>query len=575
MLGTPVPGRDNRERVEEDSVNIRFRTRTFLICFVPFAVLLAGSFWTIQSFVQATVKSGFRISWQENQRSIANIHAKADLQNSRFIRIAGENAALKAGMQLLLSHPGNDEARRTVEDQLRELGEHMGFDYLLVSAPNGTPLAAVVRQAGTTSSQWGELAPLNPATVRSVSSGLLGLDGRTVQAASVALDQDDQNVGTLSVGEFFNLSEFTSPAVLVENGKVIQSNMPQISVAALSTALQGCGAESECDFQLHGAHWVAVSMQSWGNGYSLRILQDMDGALAPIQTQLRRVFLTLAITSVLVALLCSIGSSRSIVQPIAAVVSHLRTAAGTGVLTEYTGNAPSIAEIRELVEIYNYAAVSVRVAGEDLQAAYLEFVGSLANALDARDRYTAGHSWRVCRIACSLARAMGLRADDVERIRIGALLHDIGKIGIADSVLQKPGRLSPGEWAIVKEHPVIGRRILEGVQGFAPFLSAVELHHENWDGTGYPKGQSGEETPIDARIIHVADAYDAMTTDRSYRPAMPSPRAVSILIEYAGRQFDPEIVKAFVELPQDVLAAPLAGEAEPASDQMTSLAGFR
>jgi len=132
--------------------------------------------------------------------------------------------------------------------------------------------------------------------------------------------------------------------------------------------------------------------------------------------------------------------------------------------------------------------------------------GSLANALDARDRYTAGHSSRVSQLSCATASALYLGADEVERIRIGALLHDVGKIGIADNVLQKTGRLTEEEFAIVKQHPVIGRRILEGVQGFAPFLAAVELHHENWDGSGYPKGQAGLETPIDARIIHVSDA---------------------------------------------------------------------
>jgi len=136
----------------------------------------------------------------------------------------------------------------------------------------------------------------------------------------------------------------------------------------------------------------------------------------------------------------------------------------------------------------------------------------------------------------------------------------VGKIGIADSVLQKPGRLTDEEFAIVKQHPVIGRRILEGVQGFAPYLAAVELHHENWDGTGYPKGQAGEETPIEARVIHVSDAYDAMTTDRSYRRGMSHEKAISILIQYAGIQFDPHIVETFVNLPREVLTEHAAAQ---------------
>jgi HD-GYP domain-containing protein (c-di-GMP phosphodiesterase class II) len=150
------------------------------------------------------------------------------------------------------------------------------------------------------------------------------------------------------------------------------------------------------------------------------------------------------------------------------------------------------------------------------------------------------------------------------------LLHDIGKIGISDSLLQKAGRLTDEEFEIVKLHPEIGRRILEGVQGFAGFLPAVELHHENWDGSGYPKGQSGEETPIDARIIHVADAYDAMTTDRSYRASMTHEKAISELIKYAGVQFDPRIVETFVNLPIEILTRPEDGSEGPTIEQASA-----
>jgi putative nucleotidyltransferase with HDIG domain len=271
----------------------------------------------------------------------------------------------------------------------------------------------------------------------------------------------------------------------------------------------------------------------------------------------------LAIACVLVAFLCSVGSSSSIVNPIAAVVSHLHNAARTGKLRELEPQSSTIVEIQELAEIYNRAATSVRAAGERLESAYLQFVGSLANALDARDQYTAGHSRRVSELSCAVASALEMPAEHVERIRVGALLHDIGKIGVADSVLQKPGRLTNDEFAEVKQHPVIGRRILEGVGGFADFLPAVELHHENWDGTGYPKGQRGCETPIDARIIHVADAYDAMTTNRSYRREMTHEAAIAELLKYSGIQFDPEIVAAFVKLPREMLTGKSALEEVP------------
>ena len=152
--------------------------------------------------------------------------------------------------------------------------------------------------------------------------------------------------------------------------------------------------------------------------------------------------------------------------------------------------------------------------------AYVEFVSSLASALDARDPYTAGHSLRVSEYSCAIARAMNVEQQEHELIRVGALLHDIGKIGISDAVLQKTGRLTPEEETLIRQHPVIGKKILECVHGFEAYLPVVELHHENWDGTGYPGGLKGEETPRTARIVKVADAYDAMTSDRPYRRGM-------------------------------------------------------
>jgi HD-GYP domain-containing protein (c-di-GMP phosphodiesterase class II) len=536
-------------------VTTRFRTRAFFICFVPFAILLAGSFWTIQRFVESTVRDGLRASLRENQTAIANIHAKGNLENSRFLKVAGENSALKAGFELVLANPNSAAARRTLEDQLRELGQHMGFDFLLASAPNGAPLAGVARNATA-----GQLAPLDIAPLHHLDSGLLMLDGRTFQIASVTIDQDNGNVGSLSVGEVFNFSELSTPAVLLLHGQVIASNIPHIPLGKLTTTLTRCSQQAECDLRLQNANWISAPMQSWSGGYLLRSLVNVDAAIAPIHARLHSLFLSLALICVCIVFLASILSARSIVEPIAAVVSHLQKAASTGVLAEFQGPPSSILEIRELAQIYNRAATSVRAAGENLQIAYLEFVGSLASALDARDRYTSGHSRRVSYLSATIASAMQLSPDDVERVRIGALLHDIGKIGIADHVLQKPGRLTDEEWDLIKQHPVIGRRILEGVHGFASYLAAVELHHENWDGTGYPLGQTGTQTPIEARIIHVVDAWDAMTTDRSYRRAMTPERATAILRENAGRQFDAQVVAIFLSLSPEILRHSPASE---------------
>ena len=529
-----------------------FRTRAFLFCFVPFAILLGSSFLTIQRFVEATVRDGLHNSLRESQETLAAIHARSNLQNSRFLKVAGENTALKAGMQLLIAYPQRDAARRTVEDQLRDLGDRMGFDFMLISGPDGSPLVGVVREEGAATGSRGQLVPLNTGILYRSDAGLRVINGRTFQMASVPVDQNDENIGFLSVGEYFDIRDLTTPVVLVRDGKVIETNLPRMPFDELERALGNCKDQSECDLHLRGSNWISLRMQSYGGGYVLLSLENVDAATSPIQSRLHRIFLSLSVACALIIFLCSIASSTSIVKPIAAIVAHLRNAAHTGVLPELETQSSAIVEIRELAEIYNRAASSVRAAGENLEAAYLEFVGSLASALDARDGYTSGHTKRVSLLSCAVASALHLNSEDIERIRVGALLHDIGKIGISDRILLKTGRLTDSEFALVKQHPVVGRRILEGVQGLAPFLAAVEFHHENWDGSGYPKGLSGEKTPIDARIIHVTDAYDAMTTDRSYRSRMTHEQAVSELVKYSGIQFDPRIVEIFLNLPEEI-----------------------
>jgi HD-GYP domain-containing protein (c-di-GMP phosphodiesterase class II) len=269
-----------------------------------------------------------------------------------------------------------------------------------------------------------------------------------------------------------------------------------------------------------------------------------------VQTVLRNIFLITSIGTLLATVVLTILASRSIVRPISQVIARLRETEKTGLLPEFHPD-PKLApvqEIRELQDSFNEAARAIRDAREGLHQAYIECVGALASALDARDRYTAGHSSRVSEFSCAIARAMNLSPEELDDIRIGALLHDIGKIGIPDSVLQKGGILSNEEFALIQQHPTIGRTILEGVGGLQPYLATVELHHENWNGTGYPKGQRGTATPLPARIVHVADAYDAMTSDRPYRRAMSKADALTILKRNGGIQFDPEIVTIFATL---------------------------
>jgi len=189
-----------------------------------------------------------------------------------------------------------------------------------------------------------------------------------------------------------------------------------------------------------------------------------------------------------------------------------------------------------------------KLAQTAVQALY-----ALARALEARDPYTHGHSESVTRYATWIGEKLkgnpdwkGITDEITKIVQNGGLLHDLGKIGIIDGILNKPGKLTEEEWAKVKQHPEKGAHILEGVEEFKEYALVTRHHHERWDGTGYPDGLKGKEIPTGARILAVADAYDAMTSDRPYRKAMPPIEAAKELWRYKGTQFDPEAVDAFI-----------------------------
>jgi putative nucleotidyltransferase with HDIG domain len=175
-------------------------------------------------------------------------------------------------------------------------------------------------------------------------------------------------------------------------------------------------------------------------------------------------------------------------------------------------------------------------------------IEALAEAIEARDAHTHGHSRQVTRYAVRLAQELGLPPEQVELIDYAGLLHDVGKIGIRDYILLKPDRLDEAEFAIMKHHPRIGVKIIERVWGLRPTLPIIEAHHERFDGKGYPHGLRGAEIPLEARILSIADAYEAMTADRAYRPAMPTEQAIEILERGRGSAWDPALVDRFVAL---------------------------
>ena len=259
-----------------------------------------------------------------------------------------------------------------------------------------------------------------------------------------------------------------------------------------------------------------------------------------------RAMVLLALGAFGIAGLASLWMARGLSRPIDTLSRSLGEMTQSRSFDQTVPETGSSQEVDALTRTFNTMMQSVSGAQAETRSAYVGAIRALALALDARDPYTAGHSERVSAISVAVGRQLGVPDADLDVLRLGALLHDIGKIGISDAVLRKPDALTPAEYDLIKEHPGLGARILRSVPFLAPHLPIVELHHERPDGRGYPYGLTSEQTPLLARIVHVADAFDAMTSVRAYRPAWGSGEAVHELWRCAGTQFDAEVVQALV-----------------------------
>jgi HD-GYP domain-containing protein (c-di-GMP phosphodiesterase class II) len=223
-----------------------------------------------------------------------------------------------------------------------------------------------------------------------------------------------------------------------------------------------------------------------------------------------------------------------------------------------------LAFAHDLNEIYRRERArtqQLEAALRELEESYLATVRTLAFVVEAKDAHTRSHLDRAHDYAVALAQRVAPELAQDQTLRYGFFLHDIGKIGIPERILSKPGPLTDEEWAIMRTHPVLGAQILSPVKFLHPALPVVEAHHERWDGAGYPRGLRGEEIPLGARIFALVDAFDAMTSDRPYRRALTFDRAAEQIARSAGSQFDPEVVRAFVDLCSDAeKGAIFAGE---------------
>jgi putative nucleotidyltransferase with HDIG domain len=221
-------------------------------------------------------------------------------------------------------------------------------------------------------------------------------------------------------------------------------------------------------------------------------------------------------------------------------------------LDKETGDFDS-ADAKLLNSIGNESAIYLENATlfDDVHGLMMGLMHSLTSAVDAKDAYTCGHSERVALLSRNLAQQIGLTEQQVEDIYMAALLHDVGKIGVPESVLQKTGKLTPEEFDQMKKHPAIGARILQDVRQIRHIIPGVMHHHERFDGKGYPTGLAGLDIPLMGRIICLADSFDAMTSNRTYRKALPLEVALAEIRRCAGTHFDPELAEAFLQTSPD------------------------
>lgn len=289
-----------------------------------------------------------------------------------------------------------------------------------------------------------------------------------------------------------------------------------------------------------GLEWAVVAQKPRNDAYSDVIA-------------LQRTAVSFAMLAVGISILIAVFFARRLTTPLQVLTESSRAIAG-GDFSQRV-QVKSLTEIGELAETFNSMTddlqrfvYDLRKAAEENKTLFLSSIQMLAGAVDEKDPYTKGHSDRVTRYSVLIATEMNLSLDDIEKIRISAQLHDVGKIGIEDRILKKPGALTPEEFEVMKTHTTKGAAILRPVEMLREMLPGIELHHESLDGRGYPFGLKGDQLPLMPRIIMVADTFDAMTTNRPYQAAMDPEYVIRIINSLAATKFDPIVVAAMTRV---------------------------
>jgi HD-GYP domain-containing protein (c-di-GMP phosphodiesterase class II) len=524
---------------------VRLVVRTIAVIFVTVALVLGAVFVVLTLEARERAHRIVSDSLDSTQRVLSALERIRHRERAAQAEMLAESPALRA----MLGQPPP-----VLAPYLGRLAQRAGADAIIVLRGRDT----VVASGGRASHAWRPgraVALAGSAAGADEIDAVASVDREVFRVAGVPLRN---GLGwTLCVATSLDLAYARGlsalsrgDAVILLQDRAVASTLAEAASADLVRAT-GSGLAAEGVVALAGEAHAYRRVAAVGD-LQVLALGSIEDAAGGTREALRALGVV-ATGAMALAALASVWLARTITRPIHTLSRSVSAIAAS---RNFDARLPPVRSSRELDALtgtFNELLGSVSMLLQSLasaeahsHAATVGAVHALTTALDARDPYTAGHSERVSALSVSIGIHMGLPEEEMEVLRLGALLHDVGKIGIPDHVLAKPGGLNQEEFELIKQHPTLGGRILRSVPSLAPHLPIVELHHERPDGRGYPHRLKGDEIPMLARIVHVADAFDAITSARAYRASRSVTEALAELRRCAGTEFDPDVVAAVV-----------------------------
>ena len=536
----------------------RFVIRTLVATLATVAFVLSAVLLVVTINVQASVRSGVIIRLQTVSDLLAALEERRAHELQAQVAMLAENSTLKAAVDTYHTElkatnaAGRQDLLATIARELDKLAARIDPDILEVRSASGEVLGVAGRRAA----EWPAYARVK-APSRDSDAKFVTTPSGIFRLASVPVLLQGTELGTLSLASALDqryvkeIKELSRVDALILSKKdVVASTLSaDLRLALKPDEIREIGNHGV--LPLAGSQYAVQLLLDQGDT-QVYVFDSIDAAARPLLARALRTMGWIALGAFTLAALASIWLSRTIARPIGTLSASLSSMTETRNFENPLKPEGDVLEIDTLTITFNTMMQSVKAAEGERLSAYVGTIRALALALDARDPYTAGHSERVSALSLAIGRCMWLDDAQLEVLRLGALLHDIGKIGISDQVLMKPGPLSAEEYETIKQHPVVGARILRSVPFLEPHIPIVELHHERPDGKGYPHGLRGTEIPLVASIVHVADAFDAITSARAYRPARAASEGLRELWRCAGAQFDAEVVHALAKALPDI-----------------------